>query len=391
MQNSLAYAQAVDLLQRVSTTDGFLAAAQPRDNYCRVWTRDSVVCGLAALLTEDAELIETFKRSLKTIWKHQHPVGFLPSNVDTIKNNISYGGTVGRADTASWAIIGLCMYTLHTGEINFANACKGKVSKAFKLMEAWEFNGKHLMYIPQSADWADEYMQHGYILFDQLLRLWALQLAGKIFSNKAYTKKADRLKQVIQNNFFYRNHTKDWYATNMVHQKETAPKNFWWMGFNPAQIYPQFDLQANALALLLHIGDDDQNKSLLDFIAAEIKNKNQLLASFSPAITKADWQMNELKGNFTFRFRNKPHEFHNGGLWPVWNGWMIAALQLHNKDLLHTRLCKIMQDTISKNNFEMNECYHGQTNVACGVKECAWSAAGIIIAEKGVQLFRLDK
>ena len=47
-------------------------------------------------------------------------------------------------------------------------------------MDAWEFNGKQLMYVPQGADWADEYLQHGYILFDQLLRIWALELAGKI-------------------------------------------------------------------------------------------------------------------------------------------------------------------------------------------------------------------
>ena len=388
MQNSLAYQNAIDLLHRVSSSRGFLAAAQQEDNYSRVWTRDAVVCGLAALQTKDVKLVETFKHSLETIWQHQHPVGFLPSNVDINANSASYGGTAGRADTASWAIIGLCMFTLYTGNSDLANSCNKKVSKAFQLMEAWEFNGKHLIYVPQSADWADEYMQHGYILFDQLLRLWALQLAGIVFALNLYADKAEHLKQLIQHNYFYRNNNENWYAVNILHQKEAAPKNYWWMGFNPAQIYAQFDLQANALALLLKIGNAEQTTLVLEHMNVLLKNNNEMIPSFSPVITEKDWQMHELKDNYAYRFRNKPHEFHNGGLWPVWNGWMVAALQMHNKELLQTQLMKNLLNTISKDNFDMNECYHGQTGIACGVKGCGWSAAGVIIAENGDQLFK---
>ena len=39
-----------------------------------------------------------------------------------------------------------------------------------------------------------------------------------------------------------------------------------------------------------------------------------------------DWEMKELESNYAYTFRNKPHEFHNGGLWPVWNGFLVAAL-----------------------------------------------------------------
>jgi hypothetical protein len=42
--------------------------------------------------------------------------------------------------------------------------------------EAWEFNNKGLLYVPLSGNWADEYITDGYVLYDQLLRVWALKV-----------------------------------------------------------------------------------------------------------------------------------------------------------------------------------------------------------------------
>jgi hypothetical protein len=387
MSNTIAFDKAVALLQKSSTSAGFTAAgAAAEDNYCRVWTRDSVVCGLAALLTGDTILIETFKKSLITIWEHQHPTGFLPSNVD-VNNKVSYGGTVGRADTPSWGIIGLCMYAKHTKDSTLLKTYEPQLKLALKVMDAWEFNGKHLIYVPQSGDWADEYLQHGYILFDQLLRLWALQLAADSFQNKTYVDKAALIKETIENNFFNRQDDDHWYAGNMIHQKKDAPKSFWWMGFNPAQIYPQYDLQANALAILLNIGTDEQQKSCIAYTQKLLVERGTMLPSFWPPVQFEDREMEELKNNFAYRFRNKPGEFHNAGLWPVWNGLMCAALKLSGYEDLQKNLLSNMIDAVSKNGYEMNECYNAETNNACGVNECAWSGAGIIFSERAYQLF----
>lgn len=388
MNETEAYQKSIALLHEVSSPAGFTAAgAAAEDNYCRVWARDSVVCGLAALLTGDDLLIETFKKSLVTIWTHQHPTGFLPSNVDAT-NKVSYGGTAGRADAPAWAIIGLCMYCKHTHDTAFLETYDAQVKLALNVMDVWEFNGKHLMYVPQSGDWADEYLHHGYVLFDQLLRLWALQLAAELYQNSSYLNKAAAIKITIENNFFYRQDVADWYGVNMVHQKENAPKIFWWMGFNPAQIYPQFDLQANALAILLKIGTVEQQKNCIAFTQNLLKERGTMLPSFWPAVQFGDSAMDELKNNFAYRFRNKPGEFHNAGLWPVWNGLMCAALKLSGNG----ESLKILQDkmieAVSKNNYEMNECYNAETNTACGVQACAWSAAGIVFSEKGDKLFK---
>ena len=195
------------------------------------------------------------------------------------------------------------------------------------------------------------------------------------------------VKTIIENNFFYRKDDANWYAANMIHQKEEVPKGFWWMGFNPAQIYPQFDLQANALAILLKIGTEEQQKSTLDFIQNLLEEKNTMLPSFWPAVEYKDREMDEIKNNFAYRFRNKPGEFHNAGLWPVWNGLMCAAFKFSGNEKLQQNLRERMIETVAKNDFEMNECYNANTNTACGVHECAWSAAGIIFSERAQKLF----
>ncbi|WP_442506156.1 hypothetical protein SH528x_004986 [Novipirellula sp. SH528] len=51
------YTQSMALLHKCSSTDGFLASLSERDNYRRVWARDGVILGLAALMSGDLELV----------------------------------------------------------------------------------------------------------------------------------------------------------------------------------------------------------------------------------------------------------------------------------------------------------------------------------------------
>jgi hypothetical protein len=149
------YRKAIELLHTASTPNGFVAAVQEEDNYRRIWTRDSTLCGLAALSTDDAELKQTFKKSIETIFHNQHRDGFIPSNVSPIGNNVSYGNVVGRVDNHAWIIIGACAYAHIQKERKWLQQFENGIEKTFSLMTAWEFNGRGLMHVPQSADWAD--------------------------------------------------------------------------------------------------------------------------------------------------------------------------------------------------------------------------------------------
>lgn len=124
------YRRAVALLRKISTPDGFLAAPTEKANYRRVWSRDGVIIGLAALLSEDDELIESFERPLCTLARHQGPRGEIPSNVDTVGGRVSYGGTTGRVDADLWFIVGCVEYWSATGDESFLECypCSSRTS-----------------------------------------------------------------------------------------------------------------------------------------------------------------------------------------------------------------------------------------------------------------------
>ncbi|MFC3563214.1 glycoside hydrolase 100 family protein [Pedobacter jamesrossensis] len=383
MIDSTAYNLSLNLLQEASTPFGFVAAVQEHDNYKRVWTRDGVITSIAALLSGDKKLIETAKLTIETLLNNQHPVGFMPSNVSPSGDVVSYGGTSGRADNPSWAVIGLSAFTVLTDDKSLWGKYQPEVNKCFSVMDAWEFNGKHLIYVPQSGDWADEYIQHGYILFDQLLRLWALRLASSIKENKLWQDKAENIVKSIQQNYWKMESSESAYAPNLLHQMKDASGKFWLMGFNPARVYKYFDLQANTFALLLEIGNEEQNNTVISWIKNLYEQKKSILPSFYPTIKEGDEDMNDLKNNYAYSFRNQPNYFHNGGLWPVWNGWLASALAKQGETSLAKRITADIHAANAKDDL-FNECLHGVDKNPCGIPNCTWSAAGAIIAEQAV-------
>ena len=79
--SNVSYHKAIALLHQVGTKNGFLASAENTSNYQRVWARDGVICGLAALASADEKLIATFKNTLETLADNQHEIGTIPSIV----------------------------------------------------------------------------------------------------------------------------------------------------------------------------------------------------------------------------------------------------------------------------------------------------------------------
>lgn len=383
MVSTEGYTKALELLTQAITPSGFVASPREKDNYKRVWTRDGVVIGIAALLSDDTRLISCFRDTLITLFNHQHPIGFMPSNV-TAAGLSSYGGTVGRADNPSWAVIGLCLYSLHTGDTGPALSFLPRVEKCFHVMDVWEYNGKHLIYVPQSGDWADEYFYHGYLLTDQLLRIWALRLAARVYNNTEWKTKADRIAETVEINYWNGATEKPRYAKNLDHQLEAAPDQYWFMGFNPAGIYSQFDLLGNSLAILLNLGSKQQRDSTVSYIAKLRGEYDHIAPAFYPAVETDDREMDNLANNYAYTFRNFPHQFHNGGLWPVWNGFAVAALAKQDRQEDAIGLTTHLHAANAASDWNFNECLHGQTKEPIGVPFCSWSAAGAVIAEMGL-------
>lgn len=382
--NNIAYQKAIELLHEVASLNGFLASAENTTNYKRVWARDGVICGISALASGDEKLIEAFKNTLETLAKHQHIVGTIPSNVliNERKTEVSYGGLAGRVDAITWFVIGVCQYAFYTNDVTFIKKYQTEIDKCLALLDSWEFNNKHLIYVPLSGNWADEYITDGYVIYDQLLRVWALKSYNHFMKSNTIAQKCNAIIEQIEVNFFP-NSTKEKYHEKAYSEIEF--NGFFPCSFSPAGYKMNIDAFAASLILILNIGSEEfQNKIISNADLLASSTKLGLLPAFWPPIFENDEHWNLLKNNCKYEFRNFPYEFHNGGSWPMVNGFFGLALvaKAETKKAMHV-LSKINHAN-SINNFSFYENFNTKTQEPNGVSFCAWSAAATVMVHQSL-------
>lgn len=382
--HNVTYHKAIELLHKVATPNGFLASAENTTNYKRVWARDGVICGLAALASGDEHLINTFKNTLETLANYQHKIGTIPSNAltDSDKIDVSYGGLAGRVDAVTWFVIGICQYGLQLNDVAFVKKYQSNIEKCLTLLDSWEFNNKHLIYVPLSGNWADEYITDGYVLYDQLLRIWALKSYNHFAKSDIISAKIENITKQIEINFFP-NSIGEKYHERAYHEVDF--KAFLPCSFSPSGYKTQFDAFAHSLILLLNIGSSEQQKTIVAYaksLASE--TKLGLLPAFWPPILQEDEHWNLLRNNCKYEFRNYPYEFHNGGTWPMVNGFFGLALLYKSEQKTAEDILEKINHANAKEEYSFYENFNTQTQSPNGVSLCAWSAAATILVHQSL-------
>jgi len=396
------YRRAIHLLHKCSTSDGYIASPVKRDNYRRVWARDGVIMGLAALLDGDRDLVATFRQTLSTLADHQGPHGEIPSNVDTRANRISYGGTTGRVDANLWFLIGCGRYWQATGDEAFLDAVLPAIERVRFLLGAWEFNTRGLLYVPQTGDWADEYIHHGYVLYDQLLYLEGLREICRMHCavhgsvDHRLQERCHRLRHLIRANYWFSN--EDHVPEDVYHEvlykkgKDAAPRHGGrhWMSFFAPQGYGyRFDTFANVLVSLLDVADDDQRVLVDDYISDITPDELSLLPAFHPVIKPVDEDWDHLRTNFSYTFKNQPHEYHNGGLWPMVTAFYVAdRVKQGRLDTARNYVQGIDQANslvMDGEDWSFPEYVHGTRFTAGGTHYQGWSAAAAVIGHRALE------
>ncbi|MEG2510496.1 MAG: amylo-alpha-1,6-glucosidase, partial [Chryseobacterium sp.] len=144
--------EALNVIEKAISDQGILASSEKKDNYARVWSRDSMMTGIAGILIKNQIIVDALKKSIQTLVDHQANNGQIPSNV--FGNKASYGTLVGRTDATIWWVIGACEYILYTKDKDLKENLKYKIDKALSCLKTWEFNQRGLLYSPLGGNWA---------------------------------------------------------------------------------------------------------------------------------------------------------------------------------------------------------------------------------------------
>lgn len=398
-----ALRKAHELLVECSTSHGFLASPSEHDNYRRIWSRDGIILGLAALMSGDRVLIETFGRTLTTLGSKQGPHGEIPSNVGIADDDTSFGGTAGRVDASLWFVIGCAEYFHITDDTQFVSEMLPIIDRVVFLLGAWEFNNKGFIYVPATGDWADEYIHSGYVFYDQLLYLQALRSYRYLQTRhrdrplEGVEKKIHRLTELLQTNFWIcsNNQHPDTVYHETIYEKGRAAadhcaERYWLPFFSPHGYGYRFDSFANILASLLGVASGEQQDTVDYYIEEHVANTAiPLLPAFYPVISTDDDGWDDLKVAFSYNFKNRPHEFHNGGLWPMLTGFHAADLaQRGKREMARTYLAGIAE----ANRMEMAgtpwgfpEYLNGKHLTPGGNRGQGWSASAYLMAHYGLR------
>jgi len=380
-----------------------LASPDKNKNYRSVWSRDGVIIGLAAMMTDDEEMVGTFGNTLLTLAAHQGPHGEIPSNVEENQGRISYGSTTERVDSDLWFVIGCGEYWHKTKDDEFLKKMAPVIQKIMFLLGAWEFNSKGFLYVPATGDWADEYVHNGYVLYDQLLYLQAqktwnhLQYHGLKRTDDRLLHKIEVLKRMIKTNFWFNAGDKpsdDVYHEVLFKKGHKAAGQsegrYWLPFFSPHGYGYRFDAFANVLCSLLGVSSTQQRMAVNDYIDEEVLPEGmKMLPAFHPVIKPVDEDWQELKITFTYTFKNQPHEYHNGGLWPLIAGFYIADMAQHQET---DRAKEFLSDLYRANRMSMDgqpwafpEYIHGRKLTPGGNRHQGWSASSALMGYYSLQ------
>ncbi|WP_420455994.1 PfkB family carbohydrate kinase [Rubrivirga sp.] len=375
---------APDLLRASLADAGYLASPTDRTNYRRVWARDGVICGLAGLASGDDALADGLRRTVETLLAHVGPQGQVPSNVavgpDGRAEAVSYGGLAGRVDAGPWAVIGAAAWARHAGDAGWMARWAAPVAGVLRLLEAWEFNGRGLVYVPQSGDWADEYDLHGYLLYDQVLRLLALRAVAPFApSPGSVTAQADALAALIEATYWPEADGDPETAYHPGAYRRAAKAGearHPFAALTPGGYVRRFDALGSALAVLADLWPDRRDAPLTYGLALAADTAPDLVPAFAPTVRPGDDGWAALRGTTRDTFSNAPGHYHNGGCWPMVNGWWVAALASAGRPVDAADLLAHVRAANAGAFPEYLDAEHGER---LGTTPLAWSAAGEIV------------
>lgn len=373
--------QALNTIHCAIIPQGIMATAVEVDNYASIWSRDSMMTGITGLMANDKKIIEGYKASIQSLALYQNSAGQLPSNIsfNNGKTKISYGSLVGRVDATTWWIVGVCVYLLNINDEELKNKLEKNVKQALSILDAWEINNRGFIYTPLGGNWADEYITEGYTLYDNVLRYWALEVAGNVYQNEIWTQKAKSIKDLLIENFNITDSINPKYHSKAFQELKKDKLKYLPLSLSANGYNTKWDMAGNALALLL--GINENYLEMIDYLKELNSEFNHwMLPVFYPIIRETDWQWNLLINNYSYKFKNFPNHFHNGGSWPIFLGWLSLGLRTNGEENIPNQILENFESLLAKNQAKnFNEYYVSNTLEPNGTDHLCFSASGYLL------------
>ncbi|MFT4313129.1 MAG: amylo-alpha-1,6-glucosidase [Candidatus Woesearchaeota archaeon] len=393
------YVQALKVLQSNITPLGFSASTERHVNYFSVWARDHSITTLAALLTDDEQLIHASKKGILLLLQKQNETGQVPSYVEIEKKQTVYGGlgTITSIDSNMWVVIAAAQIYQKTKDKRFISERQiVRYKKIYRLLRGCDANNCGLIEVHQASDWADIFNRSYHVLYDECLYYLALESISYLYSEhlKVYpecenkekkikrirwmTNRYKKIPTILNKNFWL---TKDNIARikdqYMIYSELRGDSPFYQSHIIPFKLEweNRFDSFANLLCILSGIATKKRSHAIIDFVKNHQVHKPFPLRALYPPVTEQDLDWEPI-----YYHKEQVNHYHNGGIWPMIAGFWIASLVKLNKQQFALQEFEQLAQTLKNQGWLFNEYMHGQTSHPLGRDNQAWSAAGYVMA-----------
>lgn len=400
---------ALDILHRCATDRGFRASGLAA-GYPQIWARDSMITFLGAAATGDPDLIAAGRASLETLSSHQSRRGLIQLNVNPDTGYVSTENA-GAVDGNLWYILGHYLHFHLTNDVDFLQRHWPSIDKALVWLEYQDMNECGLLEIPEAGNWIDLLAVRYNVLYDNVL-YYATVLAHEELLQHRPPAAAFHRPEVDAAGIHERINLllwidRCWVAEHFAEHLEKL-KNIrleWFMLYHnigtissrpfylPWVAFREYgdwcDSLGNLLAILTGVADGHRTEHILRYMQQVGMAHPYPTKAIHPPIypSQSDW-----REYYRSRNLNLPHQYHNGGIWPMIGGFHIAALVRHGwldeAERLLDGLAEANQHFINHDG-GFNEWLHGQTGNPMGFEQQAWSAAMFLYAENAVQTGQL--
>lgn len=400
-----AHDHAVEVLQRCATPVGFRASGLAA-GYPQVWARDMGITSLGALAVGDESLCKAARASLETLSAHQSKRGLIPLNVNPDSGYISTENA-GALDSNLWYILAHFLYHTTTGDLDFLRNHWDTITRAVIWLEYQDMNECGLLEVPEAGNWMDLIAVRYNTLYDNVLYYAALlayeELQCKLPENTSFHKPYVDAAGVHERINLLLWIDRCWVAEHFAEQLErlkqirlewfmlyhnigtisSRPYYLPWVAFREYGTW--CDSLGNCLAILTGLADGHRTEHILRYMFQVGLAEPYPTKAIHPPIYPGE---PEWRDYYRSRNLNLPHQYHNGGIWPMIGGFHIAALVRHNWLTEAERLLLSLAEACrqgSRGNWGFNEWMHGESGHPMGFDQQAWSASMYLYAEHAVQ------
>jgi GH15 family glucan-1,4-alpha-glucosidase len=403
--------RALEILHRCVTEHGFRASGlSVGAGYPQIWARDSIVTFLGAAATGDPALIAAGRASLESMATHQSSRGLIQLNVNPETGYVSTENA-GAVDGNLWYILGHFLYFRLTDDKAFLIEHWPSIDRALSWLEYQDMNECGLLEIPEAGDWMDLLAVRYNVLYDNVL-YYATTLAHHELARQLSSDTPRHQPQVDAAAIHERINLlmwidRCWIAEHFADHLEKLKviRLEWFMLYHnigtissrpfylPWVAFREYgdwcDSLGNLLAILTGLADRHRSEHILRYMHQVGMAEPFPTKAIHPPIfpNQSNW-----RDYYRSRNLNLPHQYHNGGIWPMIGGFHVAALVRHRWQTEAERLLVSLaraNNQLEDDGQGFNEWLHGQTGHPMGYPQQAWSAGMYLYADQAVQTGRL--